>query len=262
MIIDFHTHCYLNTLAARAIARRPLRLPGLPNGTLRNLVADMDRFGIARSVILHLAHRPDNQRDVNSYAASIQSDRLICFGSVHPLSPDALEELERIRALGLAGVKLHPLFQRVAADDPRCFPVYERIGQLGLPVVFHCGISSNPDTAGVCRPQQIERALPHFLNAPVICAHLGGIQNVPEQLSCLKQLPVYTDISYCAASYPQDWVEKVLNEIPSERILFGSDTPWDSPGHQLDQLRACGLPAETMENILWKNAHKLLNRSV
>ena len=68
-----------------------------------------------------------------------ENERLIPFGSVFPHAPDALEELERIRDMGLVGVKFHPDYQGFFVDDEKMKPIYRKISQLGLITVFHAG---------------------------------------------------------------------------------------------------------------------------
>ena len=52
---------------------------------------------------------------------------------------DADERLDRQRAAGAAGIKLHPNGQFIAPDSPRTVHLCGRCGDRGLPVLFHCG---------------------------------------------------------------------------------------------------------------------------
>ena len=50
--------------------------------------------------------------NVNDFAAAINNSKdIVAFGSVYPHSEDAFDELDRIKSLGLKGVKLHPDYQ-------------------------------------------------------------------------------------------------------------------------------------------------------
>ena len=86
---------------------------------------------------MNIATKPTQQTVVNNWAASIDDPTIYGFGSVHPDAPDALDELQRIKDLGLYGVKLHPDYQGFLIDDPKMFPIYDAISSLGLPVTFH-----------------------------------------------------------------------------------------------------------------------------
>ena len=120
MLIDFHTHAFPEKIAVRAIQKLAHDAGGLTpqtDGTLGSLKAQMDRDGVDISVVHSIATNPKQQTNVNNFAMEIDRDpAFVAFGSVHPDAPDALSELERIKAAGLKGVKLHPEYQQFYAD--------------------------------------------------------------------------------------------------------------------------------------------------
>lgn len=106
MIIDFHTHAFPDKIvdkAMRTLSRNAGNALPFTDGRAGDIVRYMDENGLDKSVVLNIATNPRQQRSVNDFAASIDGDRLIAFGSVHPDAPDALEELHRIKELGLRG---------------------------------------------------------------------------------------------------------------------------------------------------------------
>ncbi|MCP3857712.1 MAG: amidohydrolase family protein, partial [Actinomycetia bacterium] len=77
---------------------------------------------------------------VATRAASARSEgRLLTFGSVHPWARRVPERLEQQRAAGARGIKVHPNAQAIAPDHPRAMRLYHHCGELGLPVLWHCG---------------------------------------------------------------------------------------------------------------------------
>ncbi len=146
MKIDFHVHLFPDALAVKTIGKLARiagdehgDAPHYTDGTLRGTLEKMDVWGVDRAVTQHIATSVHAMHKVNDFAASVRSERLYAFGSVHPDAPDALEELERIRALGLDGVKLHPDYQNFFVDEERMASIYEKMAQLHLPVLFHAG---------------------------------------------------------------------------------------------------------------------------
>ena len=110
MIIDFHTHAFADAIAPRAIASLSKASGGLTpstDGTAAGLLRCMDECGVDHSVLLTIATKPKQQKTINDWAAQLNHGRISAFGSIHPDAPDALDELERIHALGLRGVKSH-----------------------------------------------------------------------------------------------------------------------------------------------------------
>ena len=116
MIIDFHTHAFPEQIAHKAMETLSHASGGLKpqtDGTISSLKEEMKRDGVDISVVHSIATNPKQQKNVNDFAISVNKEpNLYAFGSVHPHSPDALEELERIKEAGIKGVKLHPDFQK------------------------------------------------------------------------------------------------------------------------------------------------------
>ena len=163
MLIDFHTHCFPDKIAERAIAKLSYVSGGMkPNtdGTLGGLLSSMDAQGVDISVVLNIATNAHQQTSVNDFAASIKSDRIVPFGSVFPDSPDVLDELDRIHEMGLVGVKLHPDYQGFSVDDPKMKPIYKKIASLGLVTVFHAGFDYGFPPPYGATPEKMAAALP------------------------------------------------------------------------------------------------------
>ena len=139
----------------------------------------------------------------------------------------------------------------------RYFPLYREMGRMGLPVVFHCG--RHPNFTTVLQPVQMAAILPQFEGAPVIGAHLCGLQGETDQLELLASLPVYVDFGFCARYFDPDTLRSILERLDEDRILFGSDTPWDTVAHELEALRSVGLPQRKLNKILFENAARLLD---
>ena len=74
-------------------------------------------------------------------------DRIIGFASVTPFSDttkiprtDPAEELRHaIEEMGLRGLKIHPLIQGFAINDPGLVPLMTVAAELNIPVLFHTG---------------------------------------------------------------------------------------------------------------------------
>lgn len=261
MLIDFHTHCFPDALAPRAIERLSHGGGGLEphtDGTLAGLRARMAADGVDIAVVLNIATNAAQQHKVNDFAASLDREEgLVAFGSVYPDAPDALDELERIAALGLRGVKLHPDFQGFAVDDERYAPLYRKISSLGLITIFHAGVDYNypPPYGGT--PARIAAALRWF-DTPVVAAHWGGIQSGEEVLRYLAGRPVYLDTSFGYATMPKHYAAEILCVHGAERMLFGTDTPWHTVAMEERLLGSLDISDEDMQRIRWKNAAELL----
>jgi len=261
MLIDFHTHCFPDKLAPRAIDKLSYTGGGLKphtDGTVTDLRRSMTEHGVDISVVLNIATNAHQQKSVNDFAASICSPDLVSFGSVFPDSPDAMEELERIKELGLRGVKLHPDYQCFFVDDPKYKPLYKKISRLGLVTVFHAGLDYGFAPPYHATPERMAKALGWF-DSPVVAAHWGGIGCGAGVLEYLCGRDIYFDTSFGYGQMPKYYAEKIIEKHGTDKLLFGTDSPWHTADMELRLLRSLDLCEDDMAKIAYRNAKKLLN---
>lgn len=281
MIIDFHTHIFPKKIAAHAIATIEIKAatPAYTDGSLEALRASMAEAGVDISVLLSVATNPlkiSHMNDLQIAGMETGDKDLIWFGCVHPYAPNWKEELQRIAAAGLKGIKLHPQYQGFVIDDPRAIRVLEKCGELGLIVVNHSG--KEPAYPGVLTstPQQIRNALKQAGPVTFVGAHMGALMCWDEALDMYGDLPnVYLETSWGLRQlmvgergyYSQealglmepDAFVKLIRDLGANRVLFGSDTPWRGQKQTVDGIWALPLTDEEKELIFHKNAEKLLN---
>ena len=262
MIIDFHTHCFPDPLAKKAMPLLATR-SGNPypafDGTASKLRGSVTAGGADRAVVLNIATNAHQQTKVNDFALSLLGDEvLIPFGSVHLDSPDALSELERLHEAGIKGVKFHPDYQGFFADDERMFPIYEKVGELGFITVFHAGVDIGVPDPVRCTPKMLKKILPYFGGAPVIAAHMGGFLLWREAAELLGGTGIYIDSAFSSGSMPPPWARESIDAFGADHVLFGSDNPWSATGREAAFIRSLGLSEEKTELILGGNAQRLL----
>lgn len=261
MLIDFHTHCFPDKIALKAIEKLSFVSGGLKyhtNGTVEGLRERMKKDGVSKSVVLSIATNAHQQASVNDFAAAINNELdIFAFGSVFPDAPDALDELCRIKALGLKGVKLHPDYQGFFVDDEKMIPIYKRISQLGLTVVFHAGFDYGFPPPYGATPERIYKVLKHF-DTPVVAAHWGGVNCAEGVLEHLCGTDIYFDTSFGYSMMPKYYAERILEKHGVDRMLFGTDTPWHTANMEMRLLNSLGLSFDDMEKITYQNARKLL----
>lgn len=262
MLIDFHTHAFPDQIAEKAIPKLSFVGGGLKpqtNGTIASLKEEMKKDGVDISVVQCIATNPKQQHNVNDFAIEINRDpALFGFGSVHPDAPDAFEELERIKAAGLKGVKLHPEYQNFYVDDPRMKPIYKKIGALGLVTLFHAGQDYGYPPPYHCMPENMKNALKWF-DSPVIAAHWGAAGHTEEVLDTLCGENIYFDVSFGYCTMPKLVAQAIVDKHGADRLLFASDMPWHRPEWELRLINSLDLSESDREKIFCGNAKKLLN---
>ena len=261
MLIDFHTHAFPEKIAEKAIEKLSFASGGLTphtNGTFFDLKRLFRESGIDKAVVLSIATNANQQKNVNDFAASINDgENIFAFGSVFPDAPDALEELERIKHLGLKGIKLHPDYQGFSVDDQKMKPIYKKISELGLITIFHAGQDYGFPPPYGATPEKMEKALSWF-DSPVIAAHFGGVGCGQEVLDRLCGKDIYFDTSFAYGTMPKYYAQKIIDTHGADKILFGTDSPWHTAEMEMKLLHSLEISHGDFEKITHKNAEKLL----
>ena len=262
MLIDFHTHCFPEEIANAAIKKLSFVSGGLKphtSGTYQSLKTSMEKSGVDVSVVLSIATNAEQQKNVNNFAYELsKKEGIVAFGSVYPRAEDALFELERIKDMGLKGVKLHPDYQHFSVDDEKLKPLYKKISSLGLITVFHAGVDYGFPPPYGATPEKMEKALLWF-DSPVVAAHWGGLGCGDEVLKRLAGKDVYFDTSFGYGTMPKFYAEKIIEKHGTDRFLFGTDTPWHTAKMEMRLLNTLGLSEAESDKIKYKNALKLLS---
>ncbi len=256
-IIDAHTHIYPPLLAKKARENTKMKSPDPEaDGTLGSQLKLMKRWGISKSVALHMAGRPDTMHHVNGFAIETVCDELITVGSIHPFAEDVHRELDMLYEKGIRGVKFHNTLQNFNLEDPRCFDIYHHIGELGMVTVIHCGASGRGKDFWVF-PENLEKVLHHFRGAPVVMAHMGGITMKDRGFEVLKNLPVYTDTALLANRMTAEEFAEAVQRLGAERVLFGSDLPWGALEKAVRLVEEAPLTREEKALIFSSNVKRL-----
>ncbi len=260
--IDFHTHAFADKIAEKTIASLAAICGETPetDGTLADTERVMREWGADGMAVLCIATKPSQHLVCNNWAASIKAPHIFPFGSIHPDGEDALDELERIKALGLYGVKLHPDYQNFFVDEERLFPIYRRCGELGLPVVFHAGFDPLSPDCIHCTPERAVKALEAAPETTMILAHMGGneLWDDAEELLCGKFPNLYLDTAYITRGLSDKQCLRMIRKHGADRILLASDCPWDNTAKTIEKLRKIGLTEDELRMIFAENAKRLL----
>lgn len=262
MVLDFHTHAFPEKIAKSAISTLASRCGNCypqHEGTVDSLVQKIKQSSCDKAVVLNIATNPKQQKNVNDFAISLLSNPdVIPFGSVHPESDDAINELYRLKKAGIKGIKLHPNYQNFFVDDEKLFPIYEKAANLGLITVFHSGVDLGIPDPICCTPDRLLNVLPIFQGTPVVAAHMGGYMLWQDVFKKLAGTDIYLDTSYSFGRIPPPWANQIIKKHGADKILFGSDMPWSSTGNEIRFIESLDLTEQEKEKIFYENAAKLL----
>lgn len=259
---DFHTHAFTDELATRAVAGLSVTsgIEPATDGTLSGLRRKLAENGIERAMLLPVATKPSQQTIINDWAASVMGGGIYCCGTVHPDAEDAVREVERIKSLGLYGVKFHSEYQQFCPHEERMFPIYEKIAELGLIAVFHGGW--DPYSADIIRatPQSFAAVAKTFPKLKIVAAHLGGMKlwDDIEKYTAGKYPNLWFDVSVIARFIDDKQLLRIIRMQGADKVLFGSDCPWDDPANEIAMIDRLPISRAEKELIFYRNAEKLL----
>lgn len=263
MVIDIHTHVFPDVLAQRALCSisRSASAPYYADGTVAGTQERLLQWKVDAQVALHIATKPTQQTTINNWAASIQTDRLFCFGSIHPDAKNAMEEIRRIRELGLYGIKLHPDYQGFFADEKRMMPLYDRMQEMGLPLLFHAGWDPYSPDCTHATAASIAKIATCFPDLTIIAAHMGSLNGYDDTERYLLEADnLYLDTSMSSVYCKPEQFSRIIAAKGADHILFGSDCPWSRADRERDfLLQHANLTESEAEMILSQNAIRVLH---
>ncbi len=265
MTIDFHTHCYPDKIAQKAVCGLSATggIRPYTDGTLSGLKELLAAQGVGAFVVNNIAADARRMHNVNDFAISTDGGNVISFGSVAPFAEDALDELERLKENNICGIKFHPYFQNFYVDDPRLAPLYEKARDLGFIVLFHAGSDISFEDTERAEPRRLKEAaiaLGADRGNDVVLAHWGSsmqTEKVPEELC---GFPVWFDTAFGLGYITEEQARGVIKKHGAGRILFGSDCPWSTPERELGFIRSLGIGEDDIRRITCENAKELLSK--
>jgi predicted TIM-barrel fold metal-dependent hydrolase len=263
LIIDFHCHIYTQEVAAKIFpaAKEKLKVEVPGTGAPEDLRRRIRRSGIEKSVILPLARGKGDVRSLNNWVNSVCGPDLVAFGAVHPFMDDLEAELDRLQMAGCRGVKMMPLLQQFYPDDARCSRLYEALIARDMILVTHAGCDPMPREEVFGTPERFAQVIECYPDLTLVLAHLGGLGMWDQVRRFLIPSAgrVFFDTAYVSFYLPENEMADLIAEIGAERILFGSDYPWEDPGRAAQIISGLDISREDVESLLWKNALRLLD---
>jgi len=261
-IIDFHTHAFPDSLAARAIAALEAEADHVwkakLDGRVSSLLASMDAAGVDRSVVCPIATKPQQFDGILQWCLAIRSERIVPLASVHPEAEDLVRQIGRVADAGLAGIKLHPMYQDFDADDRRLDVLYSTVAAAGLLLVLHCGHDIAYPGSLQAHPDRIAAIIDRHPTLKLVATHLGGFK----AWDLVRKHLVGKDV-WMETSFTLGWMEPVeamdiIRRHGPDRCLFGTDSPWADQAEEIARLRALPLTEAEKAAILGGNAERVL----
>lgn len=243
-IIDSHIHCGIQNVDLPFEVISPLlQDAGITGACLYAPVEDIyDRYN---------PNFQDNEQWIqtrhaaNRYLLELAARTEWIFPYLFVWNDFAIEELQH----DYYGIKWHrhtnePVYHY---EDPRCRQMIRQISERCLPIVLEESFSNT------CRfVEQLAQ------EAVIIIPHLGALNGsypALERAGIWRRSNTYAD----TALAPIDHMRHFIQHYGSERLLFGSDFPFGTPGHELRKVEALNLPGADLDKVLGGNILALID---
>jgi hypothetical protein len=132
-------------------------------------------------------------------------------------------------------------------EDPRCARMIEAITKRRLPIVFEESFNNTL--------RFVERLAP---DAVIIIPHLGGLNgsyHFLEKAGIWRRDNVYADSALASTAE----ISHFLEHYGPDKLLFGSDFPFSTPGQELGKIQRMNLSSIDFEKVTSGNILTLLN---
>lgn len=174
----------------------------------------------------------------------------------------AFEELK------LSGLKLHPGKGHFYPTDERMMPLYDICEKYEKPIIFHSGMSWEPDTlTKYCRPEMFEELAAARPKLKICLAHFGWPWCRETAMLMLKYPNVYTDTGalyfdnakefytqMLTRDVPMTWIDRSLRH----QVMFGSNNPRFEQIRMAHAIKELGFRESTLDLICGENAIEFL----
>lgn len=193
--------------------------------------------------------------------ASGPRGRVLPFASINPyIVNDLPAELERlVEEYDFKGIKVYPPYQHHYVNDPRMYPLYAKVQELGLPMMVHTGSSVFKGARiKYGDPLLLDDVAIDFPNLNILMCHSGRPFWYEQAFWMARRHEnVYMEVSGLPAKYLLDYFPR-LEEL-AHKVIYGSDWPGNPDlKRNVEAIRALPISDEAKQKILHDNAARIL----
>ncbi|MBP1988593.1 amidohydrolase family protein [Paenibacillus eucommiae] len=154
----------------------------------------------------------------------------------------------------LIGAKFHV---SLYADDDRYEPIYNYLERHDLPLLFHAWYKTVENYAYESTPSQIAEVARRHPDLRILMAHLTG-----SKLRGIMDIKKYPNVCIdTSGSQPEEgYLQRALEELGPDRVLYGSDYPIRAFSTQLARIESVDMSEEVREKVLQCNAQRFFHK--
>lgn len=244
--IDAHTHM------------GPMYGVWLPHADLPAMIAFMDKENIES--IVSAPHNalfdPLARNNEIVEAMGMYPERVYGYYAVNPNYIELFEsELDTFDSTpGFVGFKLLPDYHKYPLTGDKLNKIYEFASDRGVMLLSHTWGHSLYNA-----PRHLEEVAKKYPNIQFLMGHSApGETDAAIELAA-KYSNVYLEL--CDTGRLSGVVQKMVQKVGSEKVIFGTDFPWYDPNYMLGSVLFSGIGDDDILNIIRNNALRLIASS-
>lgn len=224
-----------------------------------DLITRMDRHEIDMALVCPLKPYSYDLNEANRGIARVvdqHKDRLIGAARIDPWQPDAVQSLRiALDSFNLHALYFNPWEETFRVDIDRVDPLIALAAEYKIPVLISTGYPWLSEALQVCN------LATRWPTVPIIMTNGGqinisGLGQADATLALMKSSNIYIDT---AGIYRQDFIEETIENFGSERVLFGSGSPYFDQYYELRRIQVAKISSTDRRAISYGNANRLLN---
>jgi uncharacterized protein len=218
------------------------------------LVTGLDRVD-GRAVVFPMSEPGGDYATANDDViadAARARGRLLPFCRLNP-HRDPVAEASRCVEAGARGIKLHPRAEYFGLDLPAVHDVFAYAAQQRLPILVHAG-GGIPSLAA-----PVLRLAADFPEVPVILAHAA----ISDLTALWRRVPEVPNLLFDTSWWNATDLLALFALVPPGRILYASDSPYETPLQNAVLTLRCalqaGVAAECLPSVMGAQLERLLS---
>lgn len=268
-----HTESILRGLTESPIFRDGLLAMGLDLDEyvaqaepVSKICQDLRAFGIEKAVLVGrdaettYGFKPNN--DELKRFVDEDPDLFCAFAGLDPhKGMDAVRTLEHlVKNEGFVGAATDPIYNKLAIDDAKFYPIYAKCCELNIPMVITTGPArfTVGTTASFAHPDQIDRVANDFPELRLIISH-GAWPYIQEMIGCaFRNKNIYVECSEYEKYPGSEAFIQAAKTILQDRVVFASAHPFVHYKDAVALYDTFDFNEDIKEKIMYQNAKHVL----
>lgn len=268
-----HTESILRGLTESPIFRDGLLAMGLDLDEyvaqaepVSKICQDLRAFGIEKAVLVGrdaettYGFKPNN--DELKRFVDEDPDLFCAFAGLDPhKGMDAVRTLEHlVKNEGFVGAATDPIYNKLAIDDAKFYPIYAKCCELNIPMVITTGPArfTIGTTASFAHPDQIDRVANDFPELRLIISH-GAWPYIQEMIGCaFRNKNIYVECSEYEKYPGSEAFIQAAKTILQDRVVFASAHPFVHYKDAVALYDTFDFSEDIKEKIMYQNAKHVL----